>query len=113
MEGNLSKVVPIHPLGPPVPALLSGIPMMSTLHARTPTRTRTQKTYKVHIVPKPGFLFIPVVAITTIVTVRIREPSHEGTILEKPRLGIFNKPNPGVIIINNFPAPQNQGIGQR
>ena len=107
VEGGLSEMGPVHPIGPPVPALLSGIPMRSTLHARTPTRARTQTSYKVYIIPKPGFLFIPVVAITATVDIRVGKASHEGTILQKPRLGILNKPNAGVIIINDFPAPQN------
>ena len=114
VEGGLSKVPPVDPSGPSsVPALLSCTIMPPARHVGTQTRAGTEGPYKSRVVPYPGPLFISVVAVTAIVTVRVREPSHKGTVLEKPRLGILNKPKTGVIIINNFPAPQNQGIGQR
>ena len=114
VEGGLSKVPPVDPSGPSsVPALLGRLVMPPARHVRTYTRAGTKGPRETYIIPYPGPFFVPVVAVTTIVTVRVREPSHKGTVLEKPRLGILNKPKTGVIIINNFPAPQNQGIGQR
>ena len=117
MEGCLGKVPPVETSGPsPVPALLGRLVMPPARHVRTYTRAGTQKTYKTYVVPYPGPLFISVIAIRAVVAVRVGEPSHKGTVLEKPRLGILNKPKTGVIVIiviYNFPAPQNQGIGQR
>ena len=114
VEGSLSKVPPVDPSGPSsVPALLGRLVMPPARHVRTYTRAGTKGPRETYIIPYPGPFFVPVVAVTAIVTVRVREPSHKGTVLEKPRLGILNKPKTGVIIINNFPAPQNQGIGQR
>ena len=114
MEGGLGKVPPVEPSGPSsVPALLGRLIMPPARHVRTHTRTGTQNTYETYIIPYPGLFFVSEVAVRTIVTVRVREPSHKGTVLEKPRLGILNKPKTGVIIIYYFPAPQNQGVGQR
>ncbi len=107
MKRILSEMGPVHPFAPSVPALLCGIFMTPTHHVGTQTWARTQGSYKIHIIPKPSLFLVPVVAITTIVDVRKWKAAHEGTVLEKPRLGILNKPNPRVIIINNFPAPQN------
>ena len=108
VEGGLSEMGPVEPPIPgPVPALLSCTIMPPARHVGTQTRAETQRTHEGCVVPYPSPFFISVVAVTTVITVRIREPSHKGTVLEKPRLGILNKPNPGVIIINDFPAPQN------
>ena len=114
MEGGLSEVGPVEPPVPgPSPALLSGTIMPPARHVGTYTRAGTEGSYESCVVPYPGPFFISVIAVTTIVTICVREPSHKGTVLEKPRLGILYKPKTGVMIINNFPAPQNQGIGQR
>jgi len=114
VEGCLGKVPPVDPSGPSsVPALLGRLVMPPARHTGTQTRSGTEGSQKTYVVPYPGPLFISVIAIRTVVTVRVREPSHKGTVLEKPRLGILNKPKTGVIIVYNFPAPQNQGIGQR
>ena len=114
MEGCLGKVPPVDPPGPSsVPALLGRLVMPPARHTGTATRAGTQKTYETCVVPYPGPFFISVIAVTTIVAVRVGEPSHEGTVLEKPRLGILDKPKTGVIIIYYSPAPQNQGVGQR
>ena len=108
MEGCLGKVPPVDPSGPSsVPALLGRLVMPPARHTGTQTRSGTEGPQKTYVVPYPGPLFISVVAVRAVVTVRVREPSHKGTVLEKPRLGILDKPNPGVIIINDFPAPQN------
>ena len=108
VEGNLTKMAPVEPPVPgPVPALLSCTIMPPARHVGTQTRAGTQKTYESCIVPYPGPFFVPVVAVTTVITVRVKKPSHKGTVLENPRLGILNKPNTGVKIINDFPAPQN------
>ena len=108
VEGGLSEMGPVEPPIPgPVPALLSCTIMPPARHVGTYTRAGTEGSYESGVVPYPGPLFISVVAVRAVVTVRIREPSQKGTVLEKPRLGILNKPNPGVIIVNDFPAPQN------
>ena len=113
MEGGLSEMGPVEPPIPgPVPALLSCTIMPPARHVGTQTRAGTEGSYEGRVVPYPGPL-ISVIAVRTIVTVRIREPSHKGTVLQKPCLGILNKPKTGGMIIYNFPAPQNQGIGQR
>ena len=109
VEGGLTKKPPVNPSGPSsVPALLGRLVMPPARHVRTYTRAGTQRPQETCVVPYPGPFFVPVVAVTTIVTVRVREPSHKGTVLEKPRLGILYKPKTGVEVVNNFPAPQHQ-----
>ncbi len=108
VEGGLSEMGPVEPPIPgPVPALLSCTIMPPARHVGTQTRAETQRPHESCVVPYPNPFFISVVAIRTVITVRFREPSHKGTVLEKPRLGILNKPSAGVIIVNDFPAPQN------
>ena len=88
VEGGLSEVGPVEPPVPgPVPALLSGTIMPPGRHVRTYTRAGTKGPRETYIIPYPGPFFVPVVAVTTIVTVRVREPSHKGTVLEKPLWG--------------------------
>ena len=114
VEGGLSKLSPVDPSGPSsVPALLGRLVMPPARRTGTQTRSGTKGSQKTYVVPYPGPFFISVIAVTTIVAVRVGEPSHKGTVLEKPRLGILDKPKKGVIIVYNFPAPQNQGVGQR
>ena len=108
VEGGLGKVPPVDPSGPSsVPALLGRLVMPPARHTGTQTRSGTEGSQKTYVVPYPGPLFISVIAIRAVVAVRVGEPSHKGTVLEKPLLGILNKPKTGVVIINDFPAPQN------
>ena len=76
MKRNLPKMGPVEPPVPgPVPALLSCTIMPPARHVGTQTRSGTEGSYESRAVPYPGPFFVSKVAVRTVVTVRVRNPS--------------------------------------
>ena len=49
-------------------------------------------------------------AVTTIVYVTKWDRFHKGAVLEETRLGVLNEPHPGVKLIYDLLAPEDQGV---
>jgi hypothetical protein len=80
--------------------------MLIAIHVRTGTSALTLVAFETYIIPQPGFLTIPPIAIATIIDIGVGKPYHKITVLQHTCLRVLEKPNSGVIIINNLLATE-------
>ena len=100
------KRVPVGTFFRFVLTLLGGCPVTPTRHVWAQTFPGTSVALEPYIIPQPGSLFIPPVAVATIVKIGEWDSLHELAIFQHPGLGVFYKPHSGVIVIYDLPATE-------
>ena len=78
--------------------------MLIAFHVRAGIFALTSVAFKLYISPQASSFTIPPDAVTAIVNIGKRKADHKITILQHTRLRVLDKPNSGIVVINDLLA---------
>ena len=76
--------------------------MLIAFHVRAGIFALTSVALKLYIIPQPSSFTIPPIAVTAIIDIGKGKADHKITILQHTRLRVLDKPNSGVVVINDL-----------